>query len=252
MFGELIGLWAVEVWHQMGEPAPFPLVELGPGRGTLMADLLRAARVRPAFLQAARHPSRRSKRSARSTCNARAWAGTPCDLAPRRSTTLPDGPAIIIANEFFDALPIRQYVLTGEGLVRARRRPQRRWRTLLRARADKRTAASGGGAWRDARGRRGCASRDARRSRRASPQCRARCSPSITAICSPARRHVAGACGITDPTILCARRARPISPRMSISPRSRARRRRRRRRLRPDRPGQVSRPARHFRARRSR
>ena len=53
MFGELIGLWAVEVWHQMGEPAPFRLIELGPGRGTLMADMLRAARLRPAFLQAA-------------------------------------------------------------------------------------------------------------------------------------------------------------------------------------------------------
>ena len=58
MFGELIGLWMMEVWHAMGRPAPCRLVELGPGRGTLMADLLRATRA-PARLQGGRHrPSR--------------------------------------------------------------------------------------------------------------------------------------------------------------------------------------------------
>ena len=54
MFGELIGLWCVDAWEQAGAPDPFLLVELGPGRGTLMADALRAARVRPAFLSALR------------------------------------------------------------------------------------------------------------------------------------------------------------------------------------------------------
>jgi NADH dehydrogenase [ubiquinone] 1 alpha subcomplex assembly factor 7 len=113
MFGELIGLWAVEVWHQMGEPAPFRLIELGPGRGTLMADMLRAARLRPAFLQAA--DIHLVEASEALIDVQRASLGTPATWHPSIAT-LPDGPAIIIANEFFDALPIRQYVLTGEGL----------------------------------------------------------------------------------------------------------------------------------------
>lgn len=114
MFGELIGLWAVEVWHQMGEPAPFRLIELGPGRGTLMADMLRAARLRPAFLKAADiHLVEASE--ALIDVQRASLGGTPATWHPSIDG-LPDGPAIIIANEFFDALPIRQYVLTGEGL----------------------------------------------------------------------------------------------------------------------------------------
>ena len=53
MFGELIGLWAVAAWRQLGAPARFRLVELGPGRGTLMADALRAAGQAPGFIEAA-------------------------------------------------------------------------------------------------------------------------------------------------------------------------------------------------------
>ncbi len=52
MFGELIGLWAAEIWSQIGAPAPVRLVELGPGRGALMADALRAARAAPDFFAA--------------------------------------------------------------------------------------------------------------------------------------------------------------------------------------------------------
>jgi NADH dehydrogenase [ubiquinone] 1 alpha subcomplex assembly factor 7 len=114
MFGELIGLWAVEVWHQIGEPAPFRLIELGPGRGTLMADMLRAALLRPTFLQAADiHLVEASE--ALINVQRASLGGTPATWHPSIDA-LPDGPAIIIANEFFDALPIRQYVLTGEGL----------------------------------------------------------------------------------------------------------------------------------------
>lgn len=115
MFGELIGLWAAEVWRAMGEPSPVRLVELGPGRGTLMADALRAARVLPAFRSAtAVHlvetsPTLRAHQEA-----ALAPAGAPVswhgDLAE-----VPDGPAIVVANEFFDALPIRQFVGTERG-----------------------------------------------------------------------------------------------------------------------------------------
>ncbi|HBF98578.1 MAG TPA: methyltransferase, partial [Alphaproteobacteria bacterium] len=53
IFGELIGLWCVQSWLDMGAPDSFALVELGPGRGTLMADILRAAALRPAFCAAA-------------------------------------------------------------------------------------------------------------------------------------------------------------------------------------------------------
>ncbi len=114
MFGELIGLWAVEVWQQMGEPSPFHLIELGPGRGTLMADLLRAAKVRPAFLHAAQiHLVEASE--ALMDVQRETLAGAPITWH-RTIEDVPDGPAIIIANEFFDALPIRQYVSTGKGL----------------------------------------------------------------------------------------------------------------------------------------
>ncbi len=115
MFGELIGLWAVAVWEAMGSPTHLVLAELGPGRGTLMADALRAARVRPAFLAAAQihlvetSPRLREAQAAMLTATATApqWHAGIDDLPP--------GPAIILANEFFDALPIRQFVSTGRG-----------------------------------------------------------------------------------------------------------------------------------------
>ncbi|MGP8231382.1 MAG: class I SAM-dependent methyltransferase [Methylovirgula sp.] len=114
MFGELIGLWVVEVWQQMGEPSPLHLVELGPGRGTLMADLLRVAKVRPAFVQAAQiHLVEASE--ALMEVQHETLAGTQITWH-RAIEDIPEGPAIIIANEFFDALPIRQYVRTERGL----------------------------------------------------------------------------------------------------------------------------------------
>ena len=115
MFGELIGLWSAEVWRAMGEPSPVRLVELGPGRGTLMADALRAARVLPAFRSAtAVHlvetsPALRARQEA-ALVPAGASVSWHGDLAE-----VPDGPAIVVANEFFDALPIRQFVGTERG-----------------------------------------------------------------------------------------------------------------------------------------
>jgi NADH dehydrogenase [ubiquinone] 1 alpha subcomplex assembly factor 7 len=113
MFGELIGLFAVAVWERMGEPGEVALIELGPGRGTLMADMLRAAAVKPAFLSAVSvhliEMSPRLKQVQRAALarvsNTIHWHALLADV--------PDGPAIIVANEFFDALPIRQFQWHG-------------------------------------------------------------------------------------------------------------------------------------------
>ncbi|MBZ9936445.1 class I SAM-dependent methyltransferase [Mesorhizobium sp. BR1-1-16] len=113
MFGELIGLWAVETWRRMGEPRAFVLAELGPGRGTLMADALRAARLSPDFLAAARIALVETSPHLMAMQRAR-LAGHDITFAAR-AEDLPDGPAIVIANEFFDALPIRQFVRVADG-----------------------------------------------------------------------------------------------------------------------------------------
>ncbi len=115
MFGELVGLWAVAAWQQMGAPVPFRLVELGPGRGTLMADALRAARLVPAFGAALSLHLVETSPVLRAT-QARTLAAS--GAAPHchdRVEEVPDGPAIVLANEFFDALPIDQYVRQADG-----------------------------------------------------------------------------------------------------------------------------------------
>ncbi|WP_407523542.1 class I SAM-dependent methyltransferase [Methylobacterium oryzisoli] len=116
IFGELIGLWAAEVWHAMGRPAPCRLVELGPGRGTLMADALRAVSTAlPAFAEAIdlhlveTSPVLRRAQAARLDA-----AGVPATWH-EAAGTVPDGPALILANEFFDALPVRQFERTAQG-----------------------------------------------------------------------------------------------------------------------------------------
>ena len=116
MFGELVGLWCVDSWARLGGPGPFHLVELGPGRGTLMADALRAAAVLPLFRDNATvhlvetSPALRERQ--RQTLqpilgDAIQWHD--------RLEDVPDGPTILIANEFFDALPIRQVQKTNHG-----------------------------------------------------------------------------------------------------------------------------------------
>jgi len=113
VFGELIGIWCVTVWQQMGSPKHFNLVELGPGRGTLMADALRAASQAPAFVDAAEvvlietSPVLRASQAERLSAFDPVW----CDSLD----TVPDGPVLAIANEFLDALPAHQLVRTGAG-----------------------------------------------------------------------------------------------------------------------------------------
>lgn len=112
MFGELLGLCLAQSWLDHGGPTPFTLAELGPGRGTLMADMLRATRAVPGFHEAMQivlveaSPILRDKQ--RQALNG---------YAPRWSTVseLPDQPLLLVANEFFDALPVRQFLRDGEG-----------------------------------------------------------------------------------------------------------------------------------------
>ncbi len=115
MFGELIGLWGLECWRLMGTPEPLRLVELGPGRGTLMADALRAARLRRDFVAALDlHLVETSLvLRARQETILRAAGAVP--RWHEDVTTVPAGPTLLIANEFFDALPIHQFERTEEG-----------------------------------------------------------------------------------------------------------------------------------------
>lgn len=113
MFGELIGFWLVNLWQQMSEPKAFTLLELGPGRGTLMADILRVACRAPGF---------------RDALNLRLFETSPPLMAEQQAKlevydpkwlqnfdNFEDGPILVVANEFFDALPIRQFVRKADG-----------------------------------------------------------------------------------------------------------------------------------------
>lgn len=117
VFGELIGLWCAVVWQQMGSPDRVHLVELGPGRGTMMRDMLRAARIVPAFRAALSvHLVDRSETLRAVQQATLADCGVPVHFhaASAPGLTLPpqvpDGPTIVIGNEFLDTLPVTQFV----------------------------------------------------------------------------------------------------------------------------------------------
>ena len=119
MFGELLGAWLAERWLAMGRPALVRLVELGPGRGTLMADALRATRDVPGFHAAldlhlvdTNEPMRAAQRDA-----LRGFASAVPTTWHERFDTVPEGPLLLVANEFFDALPVRQFHRTPRGWV---------------------------------------------------------------------------------------------------------------------------------------
>jgi SAM-dependent MidA family methyltransferase len=115
MFGELIGLWMATVWKQMGAPENVRVIELGPGRGTLMSDAMRAVQLMPEFRDAiALHLIEISpvleamqERALESLAMPMVWHPALEDV--------PSGAAIVIANEFFDALPVNQAVKTEAG-----------------------------------------------------------------------------------------------------------------------------------------
>ncbi|MEI9887409.1 MAG: SAM-dependent methyltransferase [Rhizomicrobium sp.] len=116
MFGELVGLWLAQVWQDQGKPARPLLVELGPGRGTLMADALRALKLVPELRdQIAVELLEASPVLAGKQCEMLADAGVPLRWVTELSGVSGDRPLLVVANEFFDALPIRQYVMTERG-----------------------------------------------------------------------------------------------------------------------------------------
>ncbi len=112
VFGEIIGLWAAVTWQLLGSPDPILLVEAGPGRGTLMADALRAIRLAaPGFAAALRVHLIENSTRLRAVQAARIPDATwHDDLA-----AVPSAPMVLVANEFLDALPIRQFVRRGDG-----------------------------------------------------------------------------------------------------------------------------------------
>jgi NADH dehydrogenase [ubiquinone] 1 alpha subcomplex assembly factor 7 len=113
MFGELVGVWCASAWRALGSPRRFILAEAGPGRGTLMADLLRAAAKAPGFLDAAEIRLIETSAAMRRRQNDRLAAHAPRIGWVDRLEEVGTGPLILIANEFLDALPVRQFVKSG-------------------------------------------------------------------------------------------------------------------------------------------
>jgi NADH dehydrogenase [ubiquinone] 1 alpha subcomplex assembly factor 7 len=113
MFGELIGFWLVNMWQQMSEPPSLTLLELGPGRGTLMQDALRVAAKAEGFLDACHvqlfetNPALKAQQAERLGPYNPYWASEIDSVA--------EDPLLVVANEFFDALPIRQFVKGTDG-----------------------------------------------------------------------------------------------------------------------------------------
>ncbi len=113
MFGELVGFFIVNLWQQLDQPRSFTLLELGPGRGTLMQDALRVAAKADGFLDACHlqlfetNPALKAQQAERLGQYNPYW--------PTEVDEVADDPLFVVANEFFDALPIRQFVKAPDG-----------------------------------------------------------------------------------------------------------------------------------------
>jgi NADH dehydrogenase [ubiquinone] 1 alpha subcomplex assembly factor 7 len=108
IFGELVGLWCADLWQRMGNPDPVIVAELGPGRGVLMADFLRAAEGVPGFRQAMRLHLVEASPILRAEQQRRLGGVDP--LWVSSLDEVPEGRLLLVANEFLDALPIRQLI----------------------------------------------------------------------------------------------------------------------------------------------
>jgi len=115
IFGELLGVWCIGIWRQMGKPPQFNIVEFGPGRGTLMKDLLRGASADKNFIQAMyihlieTSPvlTQKQQETLQGKADHIEWH--------KSLETVSDLPTIFIGNEFLDALPINQYYKKSDG-----------------------------------------------------------------------------------------------------------------------------------------
>ena len=118
MFGELLGLWAVETWTRLGKPSPFRLVEMGPGDGTLMSDLLRAVRLAPDFVAAADVWMIETSKPLVEVQKAKLADAVASPTWATSLDEIPGGaPVVLVANELLDCLPARQFVHAGDGWV---------------------------------------------------------------------------------------------------------------------------------------
>lgn len=113
VFGELIGLWLADLWQRSGAPDPVIVCELGPGKGTLMADLLRAAATVPAFRRAVWVHLVETSVALRAIQADALRAAAP--TWHESLATVPAGPLLLVANEFLDALPVRQFERQADG-----------------------------------------------------------------------------------------------------------------------------------------
>lgn len=115
VFGEMIGLWAGVVWQQvLASPAAFTLAEYGPGRGTMMRDILRAGRVVPGFLPAA-HVHLVEASAVMQAAQHATLQDLGVPLTWGHNLVGFPAPAIIVANEFLDAWPVDQWIKTAYG-----------------------------------------------------------------------------------------------------------------------------------------
>jgi len=112
MFGELLGAWVIARWHAMDAPTPFQLIELGPGKGTLMADMLRVLRNHADIYAAVRIHLVETSPKLHATQKETLQDFTPPVTWHDNLQTVPPAPFILIANEFLDALPIQQFIYT--------------------------------------------------------------------------------------------------------------------------------------------
>lgn len=133
LFGELLGIWCIATWEQMGRPERFHLAEIGPGRGSLMDDLLRAARRFPAFYDAMcgvhfveTSPALQEVQKEKLECHQvgdfeyATKDGKPVSWYEMFTAVPPDAPLLLVAQELFDALPVHQFQMTDRGEWRER------------------------------------------------------------------------------------------------------------------------------------
>ncbi|PPR35453.1 MAG: hypothetical protein CFH26_00786 [Alphaproteobacteria bacterium MarineAlpha6_Bin4] len=119
MFGELIAIWSIDCWEKMGEPKQFNIIELGPGSGVLMKDFLRVVKIKPKFIENCKHiylfdSSSLLKKIQKRNLIVNSAISKKIKWV-KKLDEIPENPFILIANEFFDALPIKQLQLTKIG-----------------------------------------------------------------------------------------------------------------------------------------